>query len=98
MIPKKDQLDLISFGMQRSAQISELQSTSLEYVVKGKRPFARCLKITEKKVSFNIVRAGNYGYILSGQKFIKNAKNYNFGEFLKNVKLAVKHCYQTDQF
>ena len=32
------------------------------------------------------------GYILSGQKFIKNAKN--FDEFLENLKLTVKWCYQ----
>ena len=42
-------------------------------------PVSRCLKITEK-VSFNIVSEANYDYILSGQKFIKNAQ---FGEFLK---------------
>ena len=32
----------------------------------------RCLKITEK-VSFNIASEASYVYILSGQKFIKNA-------------------------
>ena len=35
---------------------------------------AQCLKITEK-VSFNIASEASYVYILSGQKFIKNAKN-----------------------
>ena len=35
---------------------------------------ARCLKITEK-VSFNIASEASYVYDLSGQKFIKNAKN-----------------------
>ena len=35
---------------------------------------ARCLKITER-VSFNIV---SYVYILSGQKFIKNAQKWSF--------------------
>ena len=34
-------------------------------------------------------------YILSGQKFIKNAKNGQFGPILENLKLAVKQCYQT---
>ena len=48
----------------------------------------RCLKITEK-VSFNI---------LSGQKFIENARNAQFGEFFENLKLTVKQCYQTGQF
>ena len=38
---------------------------------------ARCLKITEK-VSFNIASEASYVYILSGQKFIKNAKNCPF--------------------
>ena len=47
---------------------------------------ARCLKITEK-VSFNIVSAANYVYILSGQKFLRNAKNDQFGEFLKTWSL-----------
>ena len=42
----------------------------------------RCLKITEI-VSFNIASEASYVYILSGQKFIKNAKNAQFGEFLK---------------
>ena len=44
---------------------------------------AQCLKIIEK-VSFNIA---SYVYILSGQKFIENAKNSQFGEFLKNWNL-----------
>ena len=34
----------------------------------------QCLKITEK-VSFNIASEASYVYILSCQKFIKNAKN-----------------------
>ena len=34
-------------------------------------------------------------YILSGQKFIKNAKNGQFGPILENLKQAVKQCYQT---
>ena len=34
---------------------------------------AWCLKITEK-VAFNIASEASYVYILSGQKFIKNAK------------------------
>ena len=43
----------------------------------------QCLKIAQK-VSFNIAREASYVYILSGQKFIKNAKNGPFGEFLKS--------------
>ena len=44
--------------------------------------FVQCLKITEK-VSFNIASEASYVYIFSGQKFIKNAQNGQFGEFLK---------------
>ena len=58
---------------------------------------ARCLKITEK-VSFNIASEASYVYILSGQKFIKNAKNGPFWGVFENLKLAVKQCYQTSQF
>ena len=58
---------------------------------------SRCLKITEK-VSFNIVSEASYVYILSGKKFIKNAKNGPFCRFFENLKLAVKQCYQTGQF
>ena len=36
----------------------------------------QCLKITEK-VSFNIASEASYVYILSGQKFIKNAKKWS---------------------
>ena len=35
--------------------------------------------------------------ILTGQKFIINAKNGQFGRAFKNLKLAVKQCYQTSQ-
>ena len=48
---------------------------------------ARCLKITEK-VSFNIVSESNYVYILSGQKFIKNAKKCSFWRVFENLKLG----------
>ena len=43
---------------------------------------ARCLKITEK-VSFNIASEASQVYILSGQKFIKNDKKGQFGDYLK---------------
>ena len=49
---------------------------------------------SHQKVSFDIASEASYVYILSGQKFIKNAKN---GQ-LVNLKLAVKQCYQTGQF
>ena len=54
----------------------------------------KCLKVT-KKVSFNIASEASYGYILSGQKFIKNAKN---SQFMKDLRLVVKQFYQTCQF
>ena len=55
---------------------------------------AQCLKITEK-VAFNIASEASYVYSSSGQKFIKNAKNSQFGEVLKNLALQ---CYQTGHF
>ena len=43
----------------------------------------QCLKIT-KKVAFIIASEASFVYILSGQKFIKNAKNGRFwASFLK---------------
>ena len=54
------------------------------------------MKITEK-VSFNIASEASYVYILSGQKFIKNAKNGPFWRVFENLKLAVKQRYQTGQ-
>ena len=59
---------------------------------------ARCLKITEK-VLFNITSEASDVYIFSEQKtLIKNAKNGPFWRVFENLKLAVKQCYQTDQF
>ena len=54
----------------------------------------RCLKTTEK-VFFNIASEASYVYILSGQKLVKNANNSQFWRVFENLKLAVKHCYQT---
>ena len=51
-----------------------------------------------QKVSFDIASEASYVYILSGQKLMKNTKNGAFGDFLKNLKLVVKQCYQTAQF
>ena len=47
------------------------------------------MKITEK-VSFNIASEASYVYLLNGQKFIKNAQNGHFGDFLK-----LEACCQT---
>ena len=45
----------------------------------------------------NIASEASYVYILSGQKFIKNANNGLFWLDFENLKLAVKQCYQTGQ-
>ena len=51
------------------------------------------------KIVFNIASEASYVYILSGQKFIKNAKKMvNFGDSFDNLRLVVKQGYQTDQF
>ena len=53
-----------------------------------------CLKITEK-VAFNTASEPSYVYIFEWTKsLIKNAKI----EFMKNLKLKVKQCYQTGHF
>ena len=54
---------------------------------------AQCLKITEK-VAFNIASEASYVYILSGLKFIKNAKNGPFWRQFRNATFLVifKHC------
>ena len=62
-----------------------------------KLTMSRCLKITEK-ISFNIASEASYVYILSGQKLVRNAKNCPFWRVFKNLKLAVKQCYQTNQW
>ena len=51
-----------------------------------------------RKVSFNIASEASYVYILSGQKFIKKAKNDPFWQVFEHLKLAIKQCYQTVQF
>ena len=58
---------------------------------------SQCLQITEK-VSFNIASEPSCVYILSGQKFIKNAKDGQFWRVFENLNLAVKQCYQTGHF
>ena len=55
------------------------------------------LKIPEK-VAFNIASEASYVYILSGQKFIKNAENGPIWRGFENLKLVVKQSYQTGQF
>ena len=59
------------------------------YIVKGTT--SQCLKI-KIKVSFNITSGASYVYIEWTK--VKMAKMVHF----KNMKLAVKLCYQTGQF
>ena len=42
------------------------------------------------KIAFNIASEASYVYILSGQKFVKNAKNGPFWRVFENLKLGVK--------
>ena len=50
-----------------------------------------------KKVSYNITSEASYIYNLSGQKFIKNAKNGHIWRVFENLKFLVKQSYQTGQ-
>ena len=54
---------------------------------------SQCLKITEN-VAFNIASKASCVYILSGQKFIKNAKDGPFWRVLENATFwaIFKHC------
>ena len=49
---------------------------------------------SHKKVSFNIASEASYIYILSGQKFIKNAKDGPFWRVFENATFwaIFKHC------
>ena len=47
-----------------------------------------------KKVSFYIASEASYVYILSGQKFIKNARNGPIWRVFENLIYLVKQCYQ----
>ena len=55
--------------------------------VKSNFQLTQCLKIIEK-VSFLIVSEVSYDYILSGQKFIKNAKNSQFWRVFGNIEAS----------
>ena len=52
----------------------------------------------KEKVSFNIASEASYVYILSGQKFVKKAKNGQFWRVFENLSFSVKQSYQTGQF
>ena len=56
---------------------------SLQYIEYSQAPSAQCLKIAEKVAFYNVSEA-SYVYILSGQKFIINAKKIaNLASFWK---------------
>ena len=71
-------------------KIRVMPRTSLVKV--GRFSLFTVFEITEK-VAFNIASEAGYVYILSGQKFIKNANNGQFWQALETRKLAVKQCY-----
>ena len=49
---------------------------------------SQCLKIAHK-VAFNIASEASYIYILSGQKFIRNAKNGQFWGLFEDLTQIV---------
>ena len=55
----------------------------------------QCLKISEKGIIQRCERSELCLQFLSGQKFITNAKNGQFDDCLRKLKVAVKQCYQT---
>ena len=59
----------------------------------------QCFKITQKcLILLKIASEASYVYILSGQKFIKNAKNGQFGDFLKTGSLRSNSVTRQDNF
>ena len=54
-------------------------------------------KFITEKVAFNMASVASYVYILSEQKFIKNAKKWYILASFDNLKLPVKQCYKTGQ-
>ena len=85
--------------MQRKLQMkdAEINRQSTELHKLRVKP-SQCLKITEKVPIQHCERSELRLYILSGQKFIKNAKNGHFWRVFENLKFQVKQCYQTDHF
>ena len=68
---------------------------SSKYVLRNER-YVDVIHVTVfKNVAFKIASEASYVYILSWQKLIKNGQYWRVFE---NLKLAVKHCYQTGQF
>ena len=99
----------ISITLDRTAAAEEKKSTlvlqneaatdnkNTSWCIKRVKTTLRVFE-NHKKVSFNIASEASYVYILSGQKFIKNAKNGLFLQVFENLKVSVKQCYQTGQF
>ena len=74
--------------MNRNYILLKLSLDTLKYFKES-----QCLKIMGK-VSYNIASVESYVHILSGQKFIKNAKNGPSWRKIKNATFLVifKHC------
>ena len=64
--------------MNRNYILLKLSLDTLKYFKES-----QCLKIMGK-VSYNIASVESYVHILSGQKFIKSAKNNQFRAFYEN--------------
>ena len=56
------------------------------------------LTVFENPQKSLIANEASYVYILSGQKFIKNAEKRYILRVFENLKFAVKQCYQKGQF
>ena len=85
-----------------STAFLSMQKKMLKVVIKSQNwklgyNNTQCLKIAQK-VAFNIASEASYVYILSGQNFIKNAKNGQFWRNFENLKSVVKQCYQIGHF
>ena len=76
----------------------KVKETCLEVFCKGSKVSDTTVFENHKKVSYNIASEASSVYILSGQKFIKNAKIGRFWRVFKNLKLAAKQYYQTGHF
>ena len=91
--PSFDYLQKIILQLFQSSLLCENDALSLFSIY--------CVKLKKKiviKVSFNFATEASYVYILFGQKLIKKDKNSPFWRMFKNLKLAVKQCYQIGHF
>ena len=87
---------LILESVRQLKLINAVQFVTIINVSNAFTTLPQCLEIIEK-VAFNNASEASYVYILSRQKFMKNAKNGPFWRLFENLKIAVKQCYQTGQ-